>query len=504
MIALVAAALAGSWELAGLYDASALPRATGAAPASEWLWKAPAGMVASCGEPKSPDGLGVIEAQAVVDGLTPTLAVLLRGAKDAPPLDTRNVRMAIGKVALAPMVRPSFTTIAIRGDGLATHKQMIRTQIAMEACLEHKTGRRWQGGDWNGLRQAFLLDKPTSEEPADRMYYRGQRKPVSALLGPPDACFDASDASPAADTRTSAVATAVSLELVPSDVWGASLRDCGQEEFPGNIYDDAPTTMPLTAGNGAISAQAMPSVWRPLEVTLHGSSDEDATIDVAVGGQPIAVGLPLFGNTVDPKTGEVKKGLQDVLAMVPARFPTFEDDERQYTVLLVPSWQIVEAAAQLGGATRGSGPIDGVGWLLEHPHELTVQVAADPSVLSTPGAEDLQLPDLMSKYDAFAGRWLRWGYTVGVYAGRTEVVMASPSPPTWAETELAQRARHSSTFLAGSAILGVLLLLGVRRLPDLWARVPEERVNYWPGAAEPAAGDGPPPATPLGDMAAGE
>jgi len=39
-------------------------------------------------------------------------------------------------------------------------------------------------------------------------------------------------------------------------------------------------------------------------------------------------------------------------------------------------------------------------------------------------------------------------------------------------------------FLAATGICLAMMVLGLRRLADLWTRVPEERADYWPGRTE--------------------
>lgn len=491
MILAVSLAFAGSWELAGLYDSTALVRGQANAPVADWVWSAPAQMTQGCGEPKSPDGLGVLEAEAVSGALTPALAVVLRcedcGAQE---LDTDQVFLSVAsgtsRIHLDPMVEPDWLSIQVTGDGLETHKQLLRTQIAMEACLAHKTGRRWSGGSATELRQAFLLDEPAAGEQVDELFFRGQGKPVGALLRPPQDCFDPESDS-AADLGGGVAAPATSLSLVPADVWGASLPRCTADERPGTRVKDPAPEMPLTLGGDRPWSRTGVPTWRGLRVEVTGTSNEDARISVTLDGAPL--GAPqraLFRQEAG------KFGLEDILALVPAHYPTFAVGKTRYVVLLVPNWQIVGAAHVLLGANAPADAVaDGVGWALAHPEILRLQVG-------NAGAD--QLPELTSRYATVAGRLLRWGYLVGMGAGRSEIVLPTAQTPTWTQTELAQRSRQHALFLASAAVALVFLVLGLRRLSDLWARVPEERVSYWPGTAAPPSGDGPAGGEPLGDM----
>ena len=74
-----------------------------------------------------------------------------------------------------------------------------------------------------------------------------------------------------------------------------------------------------------------------------------------------------------------------------------------------------------------------------------------------------------------------WGYTVGQTLGRSPVVLPEVDTPTWIQAREAQRAQQHSYFLLAFGALAGFVLLGLRRLPDLWTRVPEERAYYWPG-----------------------
>ena len=64
------------WRMVGAYDATAT-MATVPDQARGYVWQAATGMTESCGPAKSPVGMGVFEAEAVANGLTPTLAILL-------------------------------------------------------------------------------------------------------------------------------------------------------------------------------------------------------------------------------------------------------------------------------------------------------------------------------------------------------------------------------------------------------------------------------------------
>ena len=74
LLALIGAALAtngSGWTLVGVYDASSVT-AMESETAADYAWQAATHMNASCGPAKRPDGLGVFEATAIANRLTPT------------------------------------------------------------------------------------------------------------------------------------------------------------------------------------------------------------------------------------------------------------------------------------------------------------------------------------------------------------------------------------------------------------------------------------------------
>ncbi|MCA9573291.1 MAG: hypothetical protein KC656_35890, partial [Myxococcales bacterium] len=190
MFLLLTTALAaqGDWKLAGVYDATAAAWAPGLE--EGYTWRPHAGMSTSCGPAKSPDGLGVFEAEAVGSRLTPVLAVVLRGEGRLGPDDVR-VSLGRGKpeILLQPMVEPRHLAITVQGEsGTERVAQLVRTQLETETCMEHKTGRAWTGHDATRVRQAFLLDPPAGSD-RSRKFFGGQTDPVPGLIGPPDACL---------------------------------------------------------------------------------------------------------------------------------------------------------------------------------------------------------------------------------------------------------------------------------------------------------------------------
>lgn len=490
----------GVWELAAIYDASAIKAAgiveqaaDGGIPEAPWLWQPAAGMTTHCGLAKSPDGLGVMEGEVIANRLSPALAVVLRHTgPDAPILDTHNLRLSIGRnrgeVQLSPMVEPTPLVIRLDGDGAEADKQLVRTQLAMELCMEHKTGRAWPGAGRAALREAFLLRDP-GEEGAQNMYFRGQGAPVPALRGPTDACFAVGSAPPSNEPP---LAGPTRLSLVPADVWGASLRTCDDKVEARDLpLLHPPPRVPLQLGGAEPPAPEAHPTWQDLEVTVSRRPAGGSNVTLRFNGTELATAEQLVRTLEPDADGEVQQGVYDLLAHVPSRFPKLGPaaDPGRYTLLLVPNWQIVEVAEGLGlELPRGPGlEVDGVGWILDHPAHLFVQVV---------DREDTNLENLASRFGGVGGSLLRWGYPTGLYAGRSEIILPGTTPPTWKQTSMAQRAPAQALFLGALTVLLTLGISSLGRLRDLWTRVPEERIHYWPGAREPAA-PGPAPANPI-------
>ena len=519
------------WRLVGAYDASTLNYLGmdhEAEVQPEYVWVAAPGMTESCGPVKAPDGLGVFEAEAIANSLTPVLAIVLERTPSAPegPLSTAGVRVALGEerpqFLLQPAVEPRYIAISIEGEGNVHHKQLVRTQLQMETCMEHKTGRGWIGGAASNLRQAFLLDPPDEQNwGPDRRYFGGQRDPIPPLLGPPDTCIvDGVDTG-----HSRGGAGEGSLDLVPSDIWGASLRACAVEERPGAPMMRNPGDVPLRlSGTGDSLVRRRTAYWDELTVVVdpqdaalwkaaHPEATEESSVRVDMfwsehGAEEkvLLSAHPLF-DRAEGEEGEGSSagaGMTDLLARVPYYYPSVGTGEEadRFVVLLVPNWQIVEGLRRLNGdspdpdrpkATAGAGVQYGVGWLLEHPEMLIVQVP-DPRAREEEKEDDASWLDLTQIMGGGAFGSRNWGYTVGMLSGRKPIVLPGEAAPTWEQTSVAQRAKHQSLFMGAVAVLAFLFLAGLRRTPDLWRRIPEERVDYWPGVpadeGEGAGGDG--------------
>ena len=481
------------WRLVAAYDAAPLLEATDA---SGYVWRVPRGMEGSCGPAKMPMGMGKFEAESVAQGLTPALVLLLERRGDATTLGPADVRVAVGSeedsVRLEPMVEPRLLTVEISGTGLVTHKQLVRTQIEMELCLEHKVGRGWVGQDADSLRQAFLLDPPIDKR-LDRLAFSGQRNPVPALVGPSDACL--LRVPDLTQRETDEGQGRGTLDLVPSDIWGASLRWCMPEERDG-IQANASPRMPLTLADpeGRPLVRPVPT-WAALTVHVEpDASDDQARLTVEYKGETWLSDEVLFSETPSRKGDDELRGLTDILSTIPHTYPSIgtADDPDRYTALIVPNWQIVEALRRLSAGhpklpmpTGGTDDLDGVGWVLAHPELLQLKVR---SMGSRPD-------DWMALTGALEPGVLgRWGFAVGLLSGRSPIVLPSLTPPTWPEVARAQRALAQGLTMGAGGLMALLVLVGLRRLPELWLPIPEERADYWPGDADGAEEEGEPDA----------
>ena len=477
MIFALSVALASpSWRLAGIYDATAISTLEDSS--SSYSYRPRRGMVESCGPAKSPDGMGVFEAEAAGSKLMPVLAIVLTGGDT--PLTTENVRVSLGRdkpeILLQPMVVPRQLNINIQAaPGAERIAQLVRTQLETETCMEHKTGRAWTGHDAARVRQAFLLDPPIGVDKS-RKYFGGNADPVHALIGPPDACFVSHGPIPPAGAGGKGES---SLTLVPTDVWGASLRSCTPLETDGAVHVEGENQLPLRSGDAIKGIIPTPPRWKELSIELRlrdgaGTDEERAIATVRYGDEPITTDTDLFVPT------DTVPGMIDLLSMVPYSYPKTgpAEDSGRYQVLLIPNWQLVEALLRLERSApdtplRSSPPsvMDGVATVLAQPELLVVQI--------TPESGEAEWPNLAASMRSSLHQ--PWGYTVGALLGRTPVVLPATAPPTWDQTLRAQRGDMHSTLLGSGLVLFLGLILGIRRWQDLFNPLPEERAHYWPG-----------------------
>jgi hypothetical protein len=511
----ITAATAGDWRLVAAYDASTV--ATVAPEEPRFVWRPVDEMSTSCGPAKSPDGLGMFEAETVANGLAPTLALVLERTVDegeSASLSTDDVRVSIGgkstdgherRVLLHPMVEPRHLAIEIKApSGTERFGQLVRTQLEVETCLEHKVGRGWTGQDAVRLRQAFMLTPPRTML-ASRKYFGGERDPVPALLGPPDACV----LGPEDTTRATIGRGEGSLTLVPTDVWGAALRACDVTALTGAVIPSTDRLLPL-ALTGAGAAETRTARWEHLEVSLSSDAPEPTESQVHVTlryGDSCLFDGSLF------RPGE-KAALEDLLAKVPQHYPVLHSDHAHRVVLMIPNWQIVEALRQIQAPDPDAeadlppaGVADAVGFLLANPEHLFVQVRptsrpADGTCPAPDAADEDAVLEQAEVWSNLAGVMRSgtlgqpWGYTVGLLAGRSPIVLPRASAPTWAQTLAAQRGTEQAALLICLCVVFGVIGIGARRVPDLWARIPVERAFYWPGVAKfvpPEAEVGAPP-----------
>jgi len=388
------------FRLVGLYDATGV-LAVSKKNEQRFLWKPSTQMSQSCGPSKSPDGLGVFEAEAIANQLSPTLAIVLEYTDPPqyqnaqgepctqqedgicepvprPSISNSDITVGLGvdqmAYTLQPMVMPRNLAINIdgyiepitakKGGGetegtteddteqtaplfdTSRYQKLIRTQLEIELCLEHKVGRGWLGNDAKKLRQAFLLDPPDHDR-LDRKYFGGQRDPVPGFIGPSNACVTSSVDMP---KDLNASKGGGSMLLTPSDVWGASLRDCekGIEEGGRDLLRPSKTIPLQLSENGIRQARKRSSKWQGLniDVVAKGEKETDVYIDVTLDGEPIE---ELQNVALFPEEGS----MIDILARLKHSYPrvgTKLDNDR-YVVLMVPNWQIAEGIRRLYSRT---------------------------------------------------------------------------------------------------------------------------------------------------------
>lgn len=483
------------WRLSAVYDMSALGHGLGdEAEDVAYAWRTPAGMEAACGPAKAPDGLRVAEAQALSAGLMPGLAILLQGEPDADALGPHNTRVVLGRespeIPVMPFVLPRSLIVNIDGPPQTrAHQQLVRTQLEMEMCLEHKTGRGWRGHAQAQVQQAFLIREHEGSD-RSRKYFGGQLEPAVPLLGPPDACFGRGPMVPAA--ARSDVARAY---LTPTDVWGATIQDCERQQVGDRALPDPlslvgradterrPAIRRWTELNVALSVEGSPELSMEERLQLQLSERVPSGAEPRLWPEPVA-SVPLY-----PKTADGGRGLVDVLASVPYFYPELKSPRGERTaLLLIPEWQLVEVLRRLEGdgpplepTTRAPvGIMDAVGHVLGNPELLYVQVEPVNAGERWPNlAAAMQHP--------LAGG--PFGYSVSSEGGRGEVFLAGGVPPQAAQVAQAHRSAPHAISLLGLMLSILLGGTGVFRLFDLWTKAPEERALYWPGREAPPIAD---------------
>ena len=525
-------ALAGTardaWALVAAYDMAAV-MAADVAPRSDFTWQPRPAMEAACGPVKMPQGMGIMEAEAMAAGLGPTLALVLErpaGHEQRLTIDEVQVALAKGPLrhALQPAVVPRDLEVSIEGDADERFKQLIRTQIAMETCMEHKVGRAWRGSDGRLVRQAFLLEPPgaVGDRGPARMFFGGQWQPVSALLGPPAACESPATVGVDPNAGLTVSKGEGSALLVPTDVWGATLAPCAPVTggaARSQAHERLPLRLSAMAGDEAAPQPRGQRV--PLRIRLD-AGEVEPRIEVTLGEAVVLPERDLFSRLADAdpdQGGDAARGLTDVLAFVPYELPTVgpRAEPDRYTLVLIPNWQLRDRFKAMALAAPQNEELDearraenAVTWLLEHPEYLVLQVAdADAVAAATrtslvdrvvdritallPTAEEGEqtgprLPTLSTVLGAGGFGVRDWGFIVGQDRAHTPVALPIAAEPTRAQALTAHRAWNHGAFLLFALVGGTLCALGLRRIPDLWTSVPEERATYWPGRRTEAAG----------------
>lgn len=526
LIALVLPATAApqkgsSWRLVGAYDASAVLAAVEASrdpevraaepPPPPFNWAPPSALGEFCGHPRAPTGLGVMEAVAISTGITPTLALVLRTPeRQTAPLRESDVSVSVllspesTSTADQAFLRPAVESRRLRiqvDDRTQTSddrrnatkwSEVVRTQLGIQLCLEHMLGRAWSGGDELRIREAFLLAQPAPMTDADRRYLVGQRDPVAAYLGPPDACEVAGGRTPRASDEASA-------ELVPADVWEGRLRPC--PAGPSTTWPPAPS-LPLRLSGGGYQERKSDDGWTDVDVILRDGVTPVPTVEVRLEGESLGDPTLLMPAVSGDMAGGTGTGqMEDLLGRIPLHYPMVRQGGHWYTVLLVPEWQLAEAihrrSERMANPVRGMDqpapgrprdPRNAVEWVLQHPELLRLQVR--PLDDRVEGAA--MWPDLaVAMQSGFLGA-RDWGYTVGMAAGRSSVALPTSGEVAWDHAHLAQRGQVQSFLTAAMAGLFLAMVLGLRRLSELWRPIPEERADYWPAVGKDDQADGTP------------
>jgi hypothetical protein len=599
------------FSLVGFYDMSSV-MGVAKRDGSQFRWVPSQALNDSCGDAKAPFNMNIMEAEASASGMNPTLVVVLRREGELEyinrkqeactrgssldcrvrPITNEDLHVGLGVTgidfSLQPMVMPRNVYVSLRGsfneqdsgvDGgsrslsgskdSSRYEKLVKTQVELELCLEHKVGRGWMGGDKKQLRQGFLLD-PADEGENDRKFFNGQRDPIPALIGAPNACLDSRFSGP-----SMALKGKNDLIMTPSDIWGATLPACVQATKDRPLARKGKHLPFQITKNGSRMLQPQRQFWSILdiEVSANGPSTDDVLIDVLYNGEKVFSEKRLF-----PIDGD-RNSIIDILPELPYEYPSVgtKDDPDAYVVLMIPNWQIVEGLRRMfsrvcgdtTGATScecsvasmehdflpnkeisklteedftllkkrmsckdidgkactlsnkrplsmddalspleicyknqklstpmngvGGTIFDGVGWILNNPQNLFVQVptyAEQDQSFSVmdylPGRAKVSTsgkPNIMDAVGGAAGKIgiRNWGYTVGLLSGRAPIVSLGTSRLSWEQSANVQHARQHSYFIVAACSLCLFLFVGIRRFPDYWTNTPQERAYYWPG-----------------------
>jgi hypothetical protein len=388
-------------------------------------------------------------------------------------------------------------------------------------------------------------EKSSTVQLPDRKFFGGQREPVAALMGPPSVCLSPKSTMTAVGITGGQGGSSLSLvpsdvwganlEKCAEGVdFTTSFQGPPQMVFS---LSELPPPAPVGAGKSAPKSgkseddpeaarqgeeasrkrrltDTSRRTWSKLKIqtSAHGPTQADQYLEVTFAGREMSAGptgethervvipdQPMFAGE-----DEGEQGLVDIISKLPYRYPAIgpENDKERYSLLIVPNWQLVEGVRRMHNAaegeekgkssgprkldhprpTAGDGVQDGVGWILDHPDSLFVMIPKDPA--KDPWEEALGENDWVNLAGVMSGGFGRlrdWGYTVGILAGRAPIALPGLTVPTWFQVSTAQRAPQHSLVLGAFAVLVTMISAGLVRLRDVWTRVPEERVDFWPG-----------------------
>jgi hypothetical protein len=536
----------GAWSLVGLYDGAALARLDGPASGGGYTWQADPGVEDWCGRAKGPLGLGgAMDAELMARGRVPYLVAVVAGPADEA-LTTADLSLfvsrrgdaeagedqqsAAGRQPLAPAVVPRRLEVSVLQDatvdpdGVREMTRQLQAQLTVQLCLEHQAGRAWTGvaddparrASTNPMQNIFMLDEVQDET---RRIFVGQGAAAAPLLGPPvwTPQWRPSSNEPAVVTGRSlrsadlfAFRSPASRPhhdplpptLSPAREWperfvtlaggGVACPSCAWTPAPPNAVTELVLTVTeLGLGDQTPQPLGLSARWR----TRRGAADSDEGWHDWSAGEV----KPIPGDS--DAEGQELKALPDVLGAVPYEYPRLlarpdggperarePSTDQALTVLVVPNWQLVNAWRFVETArpdpleSLGPDPVDGVGWILEHPELLGIQKldgAPDD------GGERRALSLSASLHGERSGAldWLprpRFGATPDFRARSAPVAVLGVGEVSSHMQRLATRSGLDHLVLVALIVLSMILLPGLSRVPNLWSARPRERAWGWP------------------------
>jgi hypothetical protein len=407
----------------------------------------------------------------------------------------------------------------------------VRRALSLQLCLEHKLGRGWRHFTESELEEALLMK--VSEQPEDPgLAFAGQGARVPMMLGNPDACFVADErhGPSARSVRT----TRPAPYLHASDVWNGDLRTCEADE--AGLGTPLPSgSVPLFLQFGDLWTVSSSPTYEELLVELGDSPVDEAPIVSATHTRVEALAVRPLETPVTPPAPELKQDpsyakngdkmslatmpsailseadlfgpelgsgqrgnkLLDILAQVPLRYPEFfrEDlddyrgEDSRVVPLIIPAWQLLPLQCrELDEETRNStscrddaywsdartaGHADPVSRLLAQPDRLSIRVRGEsvdgqpvwfelnPAWASNPWMRSVRRLLAGSQGERHAG-YITIGYQDSDRG--LSSITTDPLP---------------GLLVGAVAIILFWLLLGLRRVSDLWTSPPEIRFDRW-------------------------